>query len=238
MTDINLDAAPPSFFVSAKRVGGGCAVLTTNWRLKMVEEFKPKLVKDQPDVADAADIGGLFISGGGDPITEQAILSVPIGKPREFFRTHPDPACRRHVHIYIHEPEGTVEKQFFIVSPAMVGLIDEARLCQLVLLVDRAGLPRFWPVGLPKEGGHDIVAWQTAREVVRCGIYRWVRPVWVKRAYVVRFASEGYAPDPDWTKLPPYDDLVKRAFGEHGIIRNEEHYIYKSLGETRSDALG
>jgi hypothetical protein len=186
---------------------------------------------------DADDIARLFEPDMGDPITETAILNIPIGKPKDFFRTHPDKTFRRRATIYAHKPEGVVETQYFIVDPAMQGFVDEARPCNLVVIVDRVGSPRFWPVSLPRDGEHDFVAWQTARAVVRIGLDRWVRPVWVKRAYVAREAQEGYAPDPDWSKLPPYDDLIRKAFGEHGVIRDEQHPIYKALCGARPDAL-
>ena len=49
------------------------------------------------------------------------------------------------------------------------------------------------------------------------------------RAYQTREAQPGYAPDPDFSKLPPFDELVKLAFGEHGIIRDEKHPIARDL---------
>ena len=42
--------------------------------------------------ADALDIASLWLKNGvGDPLTEERVHSIPIGKPRDFFRTHPDP---------------------------------------------------------------------------------------------------------------------------------------------------
>ena len=42
----------------------------------------------------------------------------------------------------------------------------------------------------------------------RAGLERWVKLIWVRRAYQTREATPGYAPDPDFSKLPPFDDLV------------------------------
>jgi hypothetical protein len=58
---------------------------------------------------------------------------------------------------------------------------------------------------------------------------KWVKLLWVGRAYRTRDAQPGYAPDPDYSKLPPFDELVKLAFGEHGIIRDENHPIARAL---------
>jgi hypothetical protein len=63
---------------------------------------------------------------------------------------------------------------------------------------------------------------------------RWVKLVWVRRAYQTREAMPGYAPDPDFTKLPSFNELVRLAFKEHGIIRDTAHPIYRELfGDKR-----
>jgi hypothetical protein len=51
--------------------------------------------------------------------------------------------------------------------------------------------------------------------------------VWVGRQYQTRTPPAGYAPDPDWSKLPPFQELVNLAFGAHGIIRDKSHPIYR-----------
>jgi hypothetical protein len=58
---------------------------------------------------------------------------------------------------------------------------------------------------------------------------QWVRLVWVRRTYQVREAQPGYAPDPDWGKLPSFDQLVELAFGPHGVIRDTGHPVYRDL---------
>ena len=63
----------------------------------------------------------------------------------------------------------------------------------------------------------------------RKGIDNWVKVVWVKRSYHTREAEEGYAPDPDFSKLPPYNELITQAFGEYGIIRDTSHKMYRAL---------
>ena len=48
-------------------------------------------------------------------------------------------------------------------------------------------------------------------------------------AIIVVQTNSGYAPDPDYSKLPPFDELVRLAFGEHGVIRDRNHPIYREL---------
>ena len=46
---------------------------------------------------------------------------------------------------------------------------------------------------------------------------------------MTRDAQPGYAPDPDWKKLPAFNELVKAAFGPHGVIQDTTHPIYREL---------
>jgi hypothetical protein len=179
---------------------------------------------------DAQDFDSLWLDPGlGDGITDVSYHSVPTGKPKDFFRTHPDPAYRRRTEIYVHKPEGAIDEQHYIIAPEMQGQIPEARPCTLVTVVYRDGSPRLWPIKFPKDGERDNDAWATARAAAKAGITRWIKLVWVRRAYLTRDALPGYAPDPDFSKLPPFNDLVRLAFGEYGVIRDTAHPIYREL---------
>ena len=186
---------------------------------------------------DVADIAALYTdTGQGDPLTAITMHKVPVGRPKNFFRTVSDPSYRRRVEMYCHKPENAVEEEHYIVGPKLRGQIDEAQPCLLITVVDRAGMPRLWPIKLPKDGGKDNICWQTCRDIARTGLTEWVRAVFVNVGvgFVERRAEEGYAPDPDFTRLPSFDELVQRVFGEHGIIHDESHPIYRELfGLTR-----
>jgi hypothetical protein len=179
---------------------------------------------------DATDISALWIkTGEGDPLTHEVMHNVPIGKPRDFFRTHIDPAYRQRCEICIVKSENIIGEQYYLVGPAMQGQIEEARSCILACVIDRTCAPRLWPLSLPKAGDQDNVAWATAREVARAGLDRWVKLVWRGRAFVSREAEPGYAPAPDFSHLQSFDDLVMAAFGVHGIIQDETHPVYRAL---------
>ena len=181
-------------------------------------------------VPDAADIEGLWDAPAeGDGITDAHYHVVPVDRPKDFFRTHTDPAYRRRCEIYTHKIEGVIGEAHYVIAPSMRGRIEEAKPCTLVVVVYRDGSPRIWPIKFPKEGSTDNEAWISARAAAKVGIERWTKLVWVKRSYQTREALPGYAPDPDFSKLPPFNDLVKLAFGAGGIIRDENHPIYREL---------
>jgi hypothetical protein len=180
--------------------------------------------------SDAKDFDTLWQDPGlGDGIVDVNYHNVPVGKPRDFFRTHPDPLYRRRTEIYTHKPEGAIDEQYFIVAPSMRGMIEEARPCTLACVIYRDGSLRLWPIKFPKEGERDNDAWTSARKAAKVGLTQWVKLVWTRRAYQTREAQPGYAPDPDISKIPPWNDLVRLSFGENGVIRDTSHYIYREL---------
>jgi hypothetical protein len=181
-------------------------------------------------VSDAADIESLWLDPGlGDGITDTHYHSVAVGKPRDFFRTVTDPSYRRRGEIYTHKVEGVIATQNFGIAPAMQKHIEEAQPCTYVVVVYRDGTPRIWPIKSPKEGQTDNEAWSTARKAAKEAMGQWVKLIWKGGRYQTRPAQPGYAPDPDFSKLPPFNDLVRLAFGEAGIIRDVTHPIYRDL---------
>jgi hypothetical protein len=189
--------------------------------------LKPK-TKAVPE--DALDVDSLWLDPAlGDGLVDVHYHDIPVGKPREFFRVNPDPAYRRMADIYTHKVEGQVDEQNFIIDEPMRGVIEEARRCTLVTVVYRDGSPRLWPLKLPKDSERDNDAWSSARSAARAAMGKWVRLVWQKRSYVTREAQPGYAPEPDWTKLPSFNELIRLGFGESGIIRDKNHRVVLDL---------
>ena len=195
----------------------------------MADDPIPLKPKPKPP-PDALDVDSLWLDPAlGDGLVDVHYHEIPVGKPRDFFRVNPDPAYRRLTEIYVHKIEGQVEETTYIISKPMQGAIEEARRCTLVTAVYRDGSPRLWALKLPKEGERDNEAWNSARSAARVAMEKWVKLIWQRRGYLTRDAMPGYAPDPDWSKLPPFDELVKLAFGEHNVIRDKNHRMVLDL---------
>jgi hypothetical protein len=178
--------------------------------------------------ADAADLSGLFVdTEQGDPLTETIIQGIAVDKPKDFFRVHPDPAYRRRCYIYTLKIEGQVEEHNYIVAEPMRDLVPEAKLCLVTTCIYRNGALRLWLLKLPREGEKDQLAWSTARAAARDALTKWTKIVWVGSKYDTRSALEGYAPDPDVSKIPPFERLIELAFGAHGVMRDENHLVYR-----------
>ena len=180
--------------------------------------------------ADASDLCDLWLDPAfGDGLTDTVLTNIPIGKPKDFFRVHPDKSYRRLTEVYTHKPENQVEEQHFFIAKAMQGLIQEARPATIVVCLYRDGSVRLWPLKRPKTGEKDNDAWTSARAAAREAMSKWLRIVWVRRGYEIREAQSGFASEPDWGKLPTFDQLMKLAVGPNGVIRDTNHPIYREL---------
>ena len=203
------------------------------------EELAVNNVTPLKPVTDATDIESLWFDPAlGDGIVNSTFHSVIVDKPKDFFRTVADPAWRRRCELFTKKVEGVIGEQHYILSPNMRGMIPEALPCTLVTCVYRDGTPRLWPIKFPKDGGHDNAAWISARSVAKTAMDKWVKLVWVGGSYQTRDAMPGYAPDPILDRLPPFDELVRLAFGEHGIIKDRGHPIYRELFGAAPQAAG
>jgi len=194
----------------------------------MTEDARPKPKLVTP--SDALDLSDLWLDPGlGDGITETVRHSIPLGKPRDYFRMHPDPAYRRLVEIYKHKTEDAIEEEYFVFAGGMKGMLEEAAPYTVAVCIYRDGSPRIWPLRLPREGERDNDAWTSARAAAKASLTKWVKLLWEGRSYTTRESKPGYAPDPAWEKLPPFEELMIKAFGEKNIIRDSSHSMYRNL---------
>jgi hypothetical protein len=179
---------------------------------------------------DAHDIAAAWLPTGlDDPLAETGLLSVPLGRPRDFFRTHPDPSHRVRAEIFEHKVAEMIGSTFYLIGPAMRGLVTSARPYILVCVIDRIGKPRLWPLRLPLSTERDYPAWVQSRAAARKGLNQWVRIEWVGNSHVTHDAEPGYAAEPDWSKVQPFDELATLAFGTDGVIHSKRHPIYRAL---------
>ena len=158
---------------------------------------------------NALDIEALWQDQAlGDGLTETSWQTIPVEKPRDFFRVHPDPAFRRRTEIYVHKIEGEIETSYYTLGPKMKGQLEEARPCVLVTCIYRDGSPRLWPIMFPRDGEKDNSAWTSARSAARTGIDKWVRLVWSKRGAMQQIA--------DWLEKLGMSEYA-RCFAENDI---------------------
>jgi hypothetical protein len=135
--------------------------------------------------------------------------------------------------IEVKKDEGrSDENAYYMVVPALAesGRLDDAKPYTLCLMLDRLGNPHLWPIRDPRSEDRDNAWWVSAREGVRSCIDHWHRIMSAGKRYRALPAEDpDYAPDPDWSKVPPFDELVRSAFSPNGIIRDLEHPVVREL---------
>jgi hypothetical protein len=96
--------------------------------LAMSTDRKPKLVDVTAPKKDIEDIEALFLDTAlGDGITNNTWHSIPVDKPKTFFRVHPDQGYRRRTEMFKYKVEGVIGETFYIIAPSMRGRIQKAR---------------------------------------------------------------------------------------------------------------
>lgn len=205
--------------------------MTTPRKSVQLDDPTPNTIKTNgstPPPDDARDIASLWINAGiGDPLTTEHYHGIPIGRPKDFFFTAPSPAYRQRAEILVLKSENIIEVQNFLIGPKMRGRITEARPCVLITVVDRAGSPRLWPLMQPRDGEKDNLAWSSLRAIARLGMSGWVKAVWDGKVFVEKRAQAGYAPIPDLSHLPPFNNLTDAAFGASGVVYDETHFAFR-----------
>jgi hypothetical protein len=189
--------------------------------------------------ADANDLAALLRREPDrqDPLTVVRHHEVPLGAPRDFFRTHPDLDYRMVREVYVPKSENAM-KIFHLVGPRVQGQIVGARPYLLITCVDREGAPRIWPIPQPRDGERENPSWATQISIARDGLTKWTRFEWAGKGYISVTASPGYAPEPQWNKLPPFEELIAAAFGPHGVIWDKDHPAYQSAMGVPEPAPG
>jgi hypothetical protein len=195
------------------------------------EQTKPKLQIVPQD--DLGDMERLWVNPlHGDGITSPGLLNIPVGKPGryEFIRAHPDEGYRRcAVVVPVKDREG-FEETFYLVQQDLAAKLElDGKPYILCTVIDRLGNLRIWPVRLPAEGEKDNKWWESARLAVRRAIDIWLRVIPGRAGYATIDAEPGYAPEPDWSKVKPFNELIKIAFGEVGIIKSMDHPVVREL---------
>jgi hypothetical protein len=189
---------------------------------------------------DAADIESMYadplIPGGA--IT-RVVQKTAVGKPNRdvFYRAHPDDSHHRTVYLIVDSSTNSSEEVNYWVYPAIAGeLVHDAKYYSLSTLVDREGNVLLCRTRLPRQGEKDNLYSETMRMAIHMAKDYWVRIVanQVTGRYDTLRADRGYADDPDWSKVPPFDDLMKSAFAPDGIIKRLDHpIVHKLMGRRQ-----
>jgi hypothetical protein len=154
---------------------------------------------------------------------------VPARRPQPdvYFRVRPGDEHTLTVGIYEPTGDDGDRGDVYLVKRDMLhvfeGLVTQR---QIYVCVTVQGKIMLWPAKLPRPGrrsGGDRYN-ETALKGAELAKTTWTRIYSDQdlKCYRIKHPADPF-PDPDWSKVPPLKDLMRRAFGDGRIISGPDH---------------
>jgi len=162
------------------------------------------------------------------PAGKRVQTSYPIAKPNrsKFVRAHPDESYRMsYVPTYKDEDTGDI----YFVDPDLElpeEIASQIKTTDLYAAQAHDGTFFIWFIN------HSDTSWYpSANRAVRASMTQWLRVVSRKSANIYDlYQPVQEIPEPDWTGLPPFQDMVENGFDECRITSINHPVIRKLQG--------
>jgi hypothetical protein len=180
---------------------------------------------DPTDLLSMAIDPATYLQTGAVTRVRQILVGRP--SPQTFFRVYPSPDYRRAFKMV----EIKDDREDYIVMPAFEAELPGEIIVKMVYTaVDRHGTIRLWPYRLPSEDDRKSMRWFTsAHEAAKVAMTRWIRlKANMHDGAYEHHLAESDIPEPTWGELPPFADLLTRAFGNR-VINSVDHPAVKYL---------
>ena len=185
----------------------------------------------QQDNYDPYDPESSKVGRSPDYGVEKLLTAVPIRKPgpREFFRSHPDPAYRRDVELF--ERKASRDSEFYLVHKRVEHLfLGELSAVRLITTINKHGTLFLCPLRIYDEGNTRFERlFSTAMQAVQKSETCWTRRVYNSDlgGYEVTFAK-GDLGEPTWPEQS-FRELYRIAFDHNRLIDSDQHPVVKEL---------
>jgi hypothetical protein len=184
----------------------------------------------KPGIPDPLDLTALRINPSTQSTKVGRVLRVLTGRPgkQDFFRVHPDPSYRMTFGMIELKEDG----EDYLVTPDLVPLLPgEVVFKMMYTTLNRAGVIRLWSVRIPSadDRGQFTTWWTSGHEGAALAVDKWVRlvPSRALGGYEIMYA-EGAIPDPDWSAVPSFKELLLSGYGQR-CINTIDHAVIKAL---------
>jgi hypothetical protein len=186
-----------------------------------------------PDIFDdleALTCDQSFVGTGG---AKKLLRQVPVRKPKntDWFRVNPDPSYRQRLALI----ENKDESEVFVITPRMVMELDgEPTLhhYQIFTAINTNKTVFLFPVRLMSPDGKWNSWHRSQHDAAELAINDWVRMTSNKDigGYDIKL-SPAKRPEPDWTILPPFNELLRIAFRDFKIETLDHPYVRRLRDE-------
>ena len=170
-----------------------------------------------------------------------AIVQIKVDRPKKnhYFRVMPPPEKKGYLAMSMIDGASlsNVPKNWYAISDSLARSLQEyakgIKRYALIPTIDRDGNVRVWPHSLANEGQAE--AWFESRQrVIAEAVKRWIR--FEANSHESRYEiipARDQSLEPKWPLDLGYDDLIKRAIGDH-YVASHNHQVIRSL---RGDSL-
>jgi hypothetical protein len=177
------------------------------------------------DDLEALKVGQDFETGTANALLRQ----VPVRRPKktDWFWVNPDPDYRLTMTLIEDKDEGDV----YFVTPRMIGdLCDEPTLCLYeIFTAQNTNTTTFlFPVRLPGKDGKWNTWHRSQHDAAGLAMTQWIRMISNKDLGGYDIKTSSRKSEPDWSKLPPFNELLKTAFRDF-IINTPDHPYVRRL---------
>ena len=191
------------------------------------DEFKVEAVASESD--DLDNLEDFALDQGFNPNEVEHDPPVPCRRPPNdvYFRVRPGAEHTLTVGLYEPTADDGERGDVYLVKKNMLhvfeGVLSQR---QLFVCVTPQGKIYLWPARLPHPGrrsGGDRYS-LTALKGAELARNKWVRVYSDQdlRCYRIKHPADPY-PDPDWSKVPSLQELLRRAFSDGRIVGSPDH---------------
>jgi hypothetical protein len=181
----------------------------------------------QDDNYDPLDPASHKVSQPDYDTDDLSVISVRKPGPREFFRSHPDPAYRRDVELFEHKGK---ESELYLVHRCVAQLFEEELISvRLVTSINKVGSVFLCPIRIWDDDNVRLYRlFTSAMKIVARSETEWIRRRYSQDegGYAGK-AAVGDLGDPAWPSAS-FSELFRLAF-DGRVIDNIDHAVLKEL---------
>jgi hypothetical protein len=184
-----------------------------------------------PDIFDDLEklkVGQDFETGAASVLLRQ----VPVRKAKstDWFRVCPDPGYRQTMSLI----ENKDESEVYIVAPQMrAELCDEPTLhnYEVFTAKNSNGTPFIFPVRLAGKDGKWNSWHRSQHDAATLAMEQWIRMLPNKDIGGYDIRTSNRKTEPDWSTLPPFNELLRIAFRDFKIETPDHPYVRRLRDE-------
>ena len=211
----------------------GIPASTTSTKIKTVQQAEEPAASSKIKTLSPVLMKAMNAKKGfSAPVGKRVQATYPLQKPpkNKFVRVHPSPEYRLSGVLTLTDLD---TGEIYYVSPdlELPGFLEsQTRVSDLYAAQMSDGSFFIWP-----QHRSETSWYRAAKAAIRMAMSKWVAVVARRAANTYDLIEpEDSIPEPEWSSLPPFADMVETAFEDH-MITHPDHPFLRKLRGFRED---